>query len=83
MFSYACRARTNTNHPQQAIDLSVQHHKAGELPKAEGIYNQILQADPNQTVALHLLGVIDQSLPLDWAHGDRYSTAQWISAEKY
>jgi tetratricopeptide (TPR) repeat protein len=43
---------------QQAIDLAVQHHKAGELPKAESIYNQILQSDPNQPVALHLLGVI-------------------------
>ena len=43
---------------QQAIDLAVQHHQAGDLPKAEGIYQQILQADPNQPVALHLLGVI-------------------------
>ena len=33
---------------QQAIDLAVQHHQAGELPKAEGIYQQILQANPNQ-----------------------------------
>jgi tetratricopeptide (TPR) repeat protein len=43
---------------QQALDLAVQHHKAGELPKAEGIYQQILQANPNQPVALHLLGLI-------------------------
>ena len=43
---------------QQAIDLAVQHHKAGDLPKAEAIYQQILQTDPNQPVALHLLGVI-------------------------
>ena len=43
---------------QQAIDLAVQHHTAGDLPKAEGIYQQILQADPSQPVALHLLGVI-------------------------
>ena len=43
---------------QQAIDLAVQHHTAGDLPKAEGIYQQILQAEPNQPVALHLLGVI-------------------------
>ena len=44
--------------PLQAVDLAVQHHTAGELPKAEGIYHQILQADPNHPVALHLLGVI-------------------------
>ena len=43
---------------QQAIDLAVQHHNAGRLPEAESIYQQILQADPNQPVALHLLGVI-------------------------
>jgi protein O-GlcNAc transferase len=43
---------------QQAIDLAVQHHTGGDLPKAEGIYSQILQTDPNQPVALHLLGVI-------------------------
>ena len=43
---------------QQAIDLAVQHHNAGRLPQAESIYQQILQTDPNQPVALHLLGVI-------------------------
>ena len=43
---------------QQAIDLGVEHQNAGRLPEAEGIYQQILQADPNQPVALHLLGVI-------------------------
>ena len=43
---------------QQAIDLAVQHHNAGDLTKAEGIYKQILQSNPDQPVALHLLGVI-------------------------
>jgi tetratricopeptide (TPR) repeat protein len=43
---------------QQAIDLAVQHHNAGDLPKAENIAQQILQADLNQPVALHLLGMI-------------------------
>ena len=43
---------------QEAIDLAVQHHAAGDLPKAEGIYQQILQADPNQPIALHYLGMI-------------------------
>ena len=28
------------------------------MPEAEGLYQQVLQADPNQPVALHLLGVI-------------------------
>jgi len=43
---------------QKSLDLALQHHTAGRLPKAEGLYQQVLQADPNQPVALHLLGVI-------------------------
>ena len=43
---------------QQAIDLALQHHMAGRLPQAESIHQQILQSNPNQPVALHLLGVI-------------------------
>jgi len=51
-------SRSQTFTIQQALDLAVKHHAAGELSKAEGIYNQIIQADPNQPQALHLLGVI-------------------------
>ena len=43
---------------QQALDLALQHHTAGSLPQAESIYQQIIQSDPNQPVALHLQGVI-------------------------
>ena len=43
---------------QQALNLALQHHGAGDLSKAEGIYQQILKVDPNQPVALHLLGMI-------------------------
>ena len=43
---------------QQVIDLAAQHHKEGRLSQAETIYQQILQSDPNQPIALHLLGVI-------------------------
>jgi tetratricopeptide (TPR) repeat protein len=43
---------------EQALDLAVQHHNAGRMPEAENIFQQILQIDPNQPVALHLLGVI-------------------------
>ena len=43
---------------QQALNLAVQHHNAGRLSEAETIYQQILQTDPDQPVALHLLGVI-------------------------
>ena len=43
---------------QQALNLAVQHHNGGRLPEAEIIYQQILQADPNQPDALHLLGLL-------------------------
>ena len=43
---------------QQALDLAVQHQNAGDLTQAESIYRQILEADPDQPQALHLLGVI-------------------------
>jgi hypothetical protein len=32
---------------QQAIDLGVQHHKAGRLSEAENVYQQILQTSPD------------------------------------
>lgn len=43
---------------QQAIERGLKHHNAGRLPEAESIYQQILQADPNQPNALHLLGML-------------------------
>lgn len=43
---------------QQALDLAVRHHGAGRLAEAEGIYRQVLVADPDQPQAQHLLGVI-------------------------
>ena len=43
---------------QQAIDLALQHHREGRLPEADNVCQKILQTDPNQHVALHLLGVI-------------------------
>ena len=47
-----------TPYIQQALDLAVQHHSAGRLSDAEGIYRQILTAYPNQPVALRLLGTL-------------------------
>ena len=43
---------------QQSLELAVRHHNEGRLPEAGSIFQQILQVDPNQPVALHLLGVI-------------------------
>ena len=43
---------------QQTLDLALREHTAGRLSKAEGMYRQILKAEPDNPVALHLLGVI-------------------------
>jgi predicted O-linked N-acetylglucosamine transferase (SPINDLY family) len=43
---------------QQALDLAMQHHRAGRLSDAENIYRQILAAQPNHPDALHMLGVV-------------------------
>ncbi|EDY21834.1 Tetratricopeptide TPR_2 repeat protein [Chthoniobacter flavus Ellin428] len=42
----------------QALKLAIQHHEAGQLREAEGIYRQILTVDPNHAEVHHLLGVI-------------------------
>src|SRR5688500_2104920 len=43
---------------QQALELALRHHQAGELQQAEGIYRQVLAVEPTNADALHLLGVI-------------------------
>ena len=43
---------------QKEINVGLQHHNAGDLHKAEVIYQKILQVEPNQPVVLHLLGLI-------------------------
>ena len=52
------RAAGTTLTMQQALDLAVKHHQAGRLREAEGIYRRILEGDPNNPHALHLLGVL-------------------------
>jgi len=42
----------------EALNLAVQHHQAGRLQEAEGIYRKVLQADPNQPNTLNLLGML-------------------------
>ncbi len=42
----------------ELLATAVKHHQGGRLHDAELIYRQILQADPNQADAIHLLGVI-------------------------
>ena len=55
----------NPNPPQQrqvslaeALQIAVAQHRQGAITAAEDLYQQILRVDPNQTDALHLLGII-------------------------
>jgi tetratricopeptide (TPR) repeat protein/2-polyprenyl-3-methyl-5-hydroxy-6-metoxy-1,4-benzoquinol methylase len=41
-----------------ALNLALQHHQAGRLHEAEILYRQILEAQPDNPHALHLLGLI-------------------------
>ena len=50
-------APANIN-PQHALQSAMAQHQAGNLPVAETLYKQVLQASPNQPDALHLLGLI-------------------------
>jgi predicted O-linked N-acetylglucosamine transferase (SPINDLY family) len=42
----------------EAFQLAIHHHQSGDLQRAESIYRQILQADPQHADAMHFLGVI-------------------------
>jgi predicted O-linked N-acetylglucosamine transferase (SPINDLY family) len=43
---------------ERILELATEHHKAGRLGEAEGLYRQILHADPENADALHRLGVL-------------------------
>jgi len=46
--------------PQQALRTAMAQHQSGNLPQAELLYKQVLQALPDQPDALHLLGLISK-----------------------
>jgi predicted O-linked N-acetylglucosamine transferase (SPINDLY family) len=42
----------------EALAIAIQHHQAGRLAAAEQIYRQILESEPSNADAIHLLGVL-------------------------
>jgi len=49
----------------KTLDAAVEHHQNGELAAAVEIYQEILNADPDNADAWHLMGVfIKKSAPL-------------------
>jgi tetratricopeptide (TPR) repeat protein len=49
----------------EALGLAVRRHQAGDLRKAELGYRQVLQVDPGNVHALHLLGLIAHQVGRD------------------
>jgi predicted O-linked N-acetylglucosamine transferase (SPINDLY family) len=43
---------------QQAFELALRHHQAGQLAQAESIYRQVLAQQPDHGEAMHFLGVL-------------------------
>ncbi|MDE0479024.1 MAG: tetratricopeptide repeat protein [Gammaproteobacteria bacterium] len=43
---------------RQALDQAMSHLRSGRPAEAEGLFRRIIEFDPNQPVALHLLGVL-------------------------
>ena len=64
----------------QAFQSAVQHHQAGRLAEAEGIYRQILAQQPQHADALHLLGVIALQIGRNDAAAELIAKAVAISA---
>jgi tetratricopeptide (TPR) repeat protein len=77
---------------QQALKLAVRHHNAGRLDKAAAGYRQVLEADPDNTTALHLMGVtahqrgddekasalIAKAIALDPGYADAHSNLGYV-----
>ncbi len=43
-----------------ALELALKHHQSGRLQEAESLYRKVIEAQPKNADALHLLGVIAQ-----------------------
>lgn len=43
---------------QQALQQAIQHHRAGQLQQAEGLYRQVIAVEPGNADACHLLGLL-------------------------
>ena len=42
----------------ETFQLALERHRAGDLPRAEALYREVLRQQPNHVEALHLFGVV-------------------------
>ena len=50
---------------QPELQTALEHHQAGRLTEAERVYRQVLQAEPRNVDALHLLGLVAHQLGMN------------------
>jgi tetratricopeptide (TPR) repeat protein len=43
---------------RDTLEMAVEHHRAGRLDQAEGLYRKVIAIQPNEADALHLLGML-------------------------
>ena len=58
----------------EAIQIATQHRQANNLTKAEQIYRQVIDIQPNQPEALYGLGVLAQQV------GNHQNAQKWLNA---
>ncbi len=56
--SIEMRSRRNMNSIAQTLDMAIRYHQEGNRYLAEQLYRKILDSDPENVDALHLLGVV-------------------------
>jgi tetratricopeptide (TPR) repeat protein len=55
------QARLKQNRVVEQLRIALEHHQSGRLKEAEQIYRGILEANPQQADAVHLLGMIEHA----------------------
>src|SRR5206468_4409180 len=53
-----CPRRCQESPIEEILQQAIEHHQAGRLAAAEGLYREVLRRRPGDAVALNLLGVL-------------------------
>ena len=56
---------------EQLLQAALRHHQTGNVSEAEALYQQVLQLDPTNSDAMHLLGALaaqmqHREVAVDW-----------------
>ncbi len=80
-----CQTITTMATIAEAFAVAIQHHQAGRLLAAEQIYRQILQAEPDNADALHMLGIVNAQagnhrMAVEYLHRALIARPHWAAA---